>query len=108
MVFSSALFLFAFLPPVLAAYHLAPRSARNGLLLAASLLFYAWGEHAFTLVLLASVAGNYIAGCWIDAARTERAIRGRLAVAIAGNLLLLIAFKYVNFLADNLNPLLAL
>src|SRR4051794_18568969 len=101
MVFSSALFLFAFLPPLLAVYHLAPRPARNGLLLAASFFFYYWGERDYTLVLLASIACNYAAGLWVAAARTERSTHRRLAVAVAGNLLGLVAFKYVNFLVDN-------
>jgi alginate O-acetyltransferase complex protein AlgI len=108
MVFSSALFIFAFLPPVLAAYVLAPRAARNALLVVASLFFYAWGERDYVAVLLVSIAGNYAAGRWIEAARTDGAARRRLAAAVAGNLLGLIAFKYVNFLVDNLNPLLAL
>ena len=54
MVFSSITFVFFFLPVVLAAYHLAPRPIRNGLLVVASLAFYAWGAGAFVLALLAS------------------------------------------------------
>ena len=108
MVFSSALFLFAFLPPLLAAYFLAPRPARNAVLLAASLLFYAWGERDYTTMLLASIAGNYAAGRWIEAAHSGRSARRRLAAAVAGNLLALFAFKYANFFVENLNPLLAL
>ena len=49
MVFSSITFIFFFLPAVLAAYHLAPRRVRNGLLVFASLGFYAWGAGAFVL-----------------------------------------------------------
>jgi len=103
MVFSSATFLFAFLPLTLALYFAAPRRARNAVLLAASLLFYAWGEKQYTLVLLGSILGNYAAGVWIARTRSRFA----LSVAVAGNVLVLIGFKYANFLADNVNPLLA-
>src|SRR5262245_10094228 len=65
MVFSSNLFLFGFLPLVLAACYLAPRVGRNAVLLAASLLFYAWGEKQYCWVLLASIAGNWLAGIWL-------------------------------------------
>jgi alginate O-acetyltransferase complex protein AlgI len=106
MVFSSNIFLFGFLPYVLAAYYLAPRPLRNALLLAASLLFYAWGERQFTWVLLVSIAGNYAAGVLLARCRSPRAARLLVTAAVAGNLLLLVAFKYANFLADNLNLLL--
>ena len=44
MVFSSMLFLWIFLPLVLAAYYISPGKIRNGILVFFSLLFYAWGE----------------------------------------------------------------
>ena len=81
--------------------------ARNGLLLAASLFFYAWGETGYLLVLLLSIAINYLFGHWID--RSRGGARGRrvLGVAVGANLLLLLAaFKYANFTVDNLNLLL--
>src|SRR4051794_32998522 len=66
VVFSSVTFLFFFLPPVLLAYHAAPRAWRNGLLVAASLLFYAWGAGPFVVMLLASMAANYAIGLRIE------------------------------------------
>jgi hypothetical protein len=62
MVFSSSTFVFFFLPAVLAAYHVAPRAVRNGLLVAFSLAFYAWGAGGFVFALLLSVAINYVLG----------------------------------------------
>ena len=56
MVFSSPIFLFVFLPLTLGLYYLLPRSFKNGFLLLASLVFYAWGEVFFVLVMLASIA----------------------------------------------------
>jgi alginate O-acetyltransferase complex protein AlgI len=105
MVFSSPIFLFAFLPLVLAAYFVSPHHSRNLLLLTASLLFFAWGEPVYAWVLPISLAGNYLAGLAIDGAKTERRRGCLLGVAITCNLGLLVAFKYAHFIAENLNPL---
>src|SRR2546421_5606045 len=107
MLFSSPIFLFLFLPGVLALYFLAPWPARNLVLLVASIFFYAWGERAFTLVMLASIAFNYGFGLLVDRFRGRRHRRLVLGIAIAVNLGLLIVFKYANFIIGNLNPLLA-
>ena len=61
MVFSSMLFLWIFLPLVLAAYYLSPRKIRNGILVFFSLLFYAWGEPIYILLMLCSVLVNFMA-----------------------------------------------
>jgi alginate O-acetyltransferase complex protein AlgI len=108
MLFSSTIFLFAFLPIVLGAYFaLRTVGARNVLLVVASLLFYAWGETGYVALLLGSIAANYAFGLWISRSRTRAASRRRaLGVAVAANLLLLAGFKYANFLADSLGPLL--
>ena len=108
MVFSSTIFLFFFLPLTLLAYFVVGPRGRNAILLAASLLFYAWGETVYLLVMLFSIAANYLFGLLIDRAR-QRGRRGGLAFAcaVATNLGLLGFFKYANFLVDNLNPVLA-
>ena len=63
MVFSSAVFLFAFLPSVLIIHTLVRNTTvRNILLIVASLLFYAWGEPVYVLLLLASIALNFLLG----------------------------------------------
>ena len=65
MLFSSIVFLFLFLPVVLALYFLSTlghKSLRNAVLLAASLLFYAWGEKAYVLILLVSITVNHFGG----------------------------------------------
>lgn len=105
MVFSSATFLFYFLPIVLAAYYCVlpfPR-LRNGVLLAASLLFYSWGEGAYLCVMLLSITANYIFGLWVHRAHQDSDAKVQIGVAIAFNLLLLVIFKYTNFLVGNLN-----
>jgi len=102
MVFSSVVFLFLFLPVVLALHLLAPRRFRNLPLLAASLVFYAWGEKLFVLLMVGSILANYIFGLLIE--RTRQGRYGRLALggAVAINLVLLAVFKYANFVVANL------
>jgi alginate O-acetyltransferase complex protein AlgI len=106
MLFSSTIFLFAFLPAVLTLYFVLPSlRLRNTFLLAASLLFYAWGELGYVVVLLASIAANYGFGLWISARSAEPGrARTALLVAVASNLLLLGVFKYANFIAATLAP----
>ena len=104
MVFSSPIFLFVFLPLTLGLYYLLPRSAKNGFLLLASLVFYAWGEIFFVLVMLASLAFNYIFGRLIGTAEPSRK-RGYLVAGVVANLSLLAYFKYANFIVDNLQQL---
>lgn len=106
MLFSSPIFLFLFLPVVLWLYVLTPRPLKNALLLLASLLFYAWGERAYVLVMLGSIAWNYVFGLLVDRFHGRRAAWWVLSLAVAGNLLLLTAMKYANFIVANLNPLL--
>lgn len=109
MVFSSTIFLFVFLPAVLALYAVAPRSVRNAVLLAASLLFYAWGELIYVLVMLVSILANYGFGLWVAAAQPKSRQRMfRLSLAVSVNLGLLIYFKYANFIVANINAVLVL
>ena len=103
MVFSSPIFLFLFLPLVLAVYFASPKVFKNPILLIASLLFYAWGELFYVLVMLASIATNYLCGVAVDRHRDRAASRLYLGLGVAANLLLLGSFKYANFIVDNLN-----
>jgi alginate O-acetyltransferase complex protein AlgI len=107
MVFSSPIFLFAFLPLVLAVHALCPARARNALVLAASLVFYAWGERLALLVLLGSIGGNFLFGRWLVAVGDGPGARAVLALAVVANLAPLLYFKYAAFLADGLNTALA-
>src|SRR5215470_330359 len=107
MVFSSPIFLFLFLPVTLGFYFLLPVRLRNIWLLGTSLVFYGWGEPKFVVVMLASILLNYFLALWIDRVRDKGDARPALATAIVLNLGLLVFFKYVNFLGDNLNLVLA-
>ncbi|HKR01924.1 MAG TPA: hypothetical protein VJT09_14685, partial [Pyrinomonadaceae bacterium] len=107
MLFTEPLFLFLFLPLVLGLYFCSPKSWRNYLLLTASLLFYAWGEKLYVALLLVSILLNYAGALMIDASAQPRRRRLFVVLSVAGNLLLLCAFKYTSFLVTNLNYLLA-
>ena len=106
MVFSSTEFLCFFLPIVLMLYYLCRRNRTlsNVVLTVMSLLFYAWGEPTFVLVMLASIFINWLAARVIDGNR-ERP-RARKLALIAGLVLdvgMLAVFKYLSFFVRNLN-----
>ena len=111
MVFSSPIFLACFLPVLLGIYALAPSRARNAVLLAGSLFFYAWGEPKAVLLMLALIGVNHAAGLAIarrlppDGARPPRGARLALALGVAADLAALGTFKYASFLAQNLQAL---
>ncbi len=101
MLFSSMIFLWAFLPIVFIVYRLIKNNtARNYLLLIASLFFYAWGEPKYIILMLVSITINFVFGLLIN--RTERLLWRRLALfaCIVINLLLLGYFKYFNFFTE--------
>ena len=107
MLFSSLEFLFLFLPTVVAGYYVLPRrfGCDNLWLLAASLLFYAWGEPTFVFVMVASIVFNWLAALAI--ARFAGRVLGTVAfwIGIAGNLSLLGTFKYLNFLTETIRSI---
>ena len=109
MLFSEPVFIFFFLPAVLACYYLIPgRWHRNPVLLCTSLFFYAWGEPKLFLLLPFTIVINWAMGLGIAAARPGRARRAVLAACLAFDVLILIVFKYADFLAANLSALLGL
>lgn len=66
MVFSSIVFLFTFLPAALLLYYASPRRGKNAALLLISLLFYAWGEPVYIVLLLFSAVTDYANGLLIE------------------------------------------
>lgn len=99
MLFSSNVFLFAYLPIVLLLYYAAPRPLRNLVLLAVSLVFYGWGEPVYVLLMALVIVLNYAFGLWIAVRRKKGKGAGKiLALGVAGNLLILGYFKYWGFL----------
>ena len=105
MVFSSHIFLLYFLPLFLLVYFIVPARWRNGVLLAASVLFYAWGAPDFVMVLLAATVATFYLVRLMDKSPTPGRRRLWCAVALVVNLGLLAYFKYANFFVDNLAAL---
>jgi alginate O-acetyltransferase complex protein AlgI len=112
LLFTEPTFLFLFLPLLLGLYFI--RGSRehaaygNWLLLGASVIFYAKGGGAFTWLMLGSIAFNYWMAIAVDRAHGTPTAARRLAFAVTVNLAVLGVFKYANFIADNVNALLAL
>lgn len=108
MVFSSLVFLCGFLPPVLAVYYLCPERFRNFFLFLASLLFYAWGEPVYILIMLFSTVFDYCnarAMEALDKAGRQRARKGILILSVVGNIGILSFFKYTDFVLETVNQL---
>lgn len=106
MVFSSSVFLLVFLPFVLVAYFVIPsREAKNCLLLLASLVFYAWGEPTYIVLMVVSIIANWLFGVLIDRASKDGRRKLFLVVDLVVNLALLCYFKYEGFIAENINAL---
>ncbi len=105
LVFSSVYFLFLYLPIVLVLYYITPLYWRNGVLLVFNLIFYAWGEPVYILIMFASIAIDYTHGMLVSRCKARDNDRGaRLAVAssVFFNLALLFFFKYWDFIAGSL------
>ncbi|MBP2242347.1 alginate O-acetyltransferase complex protein AlgI [Cytobacillus eiseniae] len=109
MVFSSSLFLFLFLPIVLLIYYLLKLEYRNIFLLVVSLLFYAWGEPKFVIVIIASIIINYVFGIIVHLCSENKVSclirRTILIVGIISNCGLLFYFKYYDFFLSSINSI---
>ena len=105
MLFSSLTFLFVFLPIVIIAYLAAPKAAKNVILLIASLIFYAWGEPVYVVLMILSILFNYVCGLDIESRESFRGKKRTLVLAVAVNLALLGFYKYSGFIVEIINPL---
>ena len=105
MLFSSVPFLFYFLPIVLILYFLAPKRAKNSVLLLSSLVFYGWGEPRYLPVMLGSILQGYVFGRLIERFRNTRRARLFLVLSVLLSLGTLAYFKYADFMIANLNAL---
>ena len=112
MVFSSSTFLMAFLPLTLLLYYgvgvalTKNVTVKNCILLLASLVFYAWGEPVYIVLMLLSILFNFAAGRVIDDARDsgrDKTATAQFVLAVIFNLGVLGFFKYADFLVDNVN-----
>ena len=108
MVFSGLTFLFCFLPAALLLYYAAPRPAKHAVLFLASLLFYAWGEPVYVVLMIFSTVLDYTCGRLVERFRGTKLSKLGLIVSLCGNLGLLMFFKYTDFLLGTVGGLLGL
>lgn len=105
MVFSSITFLFYFFPIVLFSYFLSPSKLKNFTLLIFSLIFYAWGEPVYILIMLFSTVVDYTHSLIIDKYRNTFKAKLALISSIIINLSLLVFFKYSDFFISIINSI---
>ncbi len=103
MLFSSIPFLFYFLPAVILIYFIAPEKFRNAVLLTSSLVFYAWGEPKYVIIMLISVTAGYLSGLLIEKFREVKMGRLILCLSILIPVSFLLYFKYADFFIENFN-----
>ncbi len=106
MVFSSVTFFYVFLPLVFLAYFIVPFRFKNAVLLLFSLVFYAWGEPVYILLMLYSIIVNYAMGLAID--KYPDKAKSTMVFTVVLNLFILGLFKYYGFLMENINSLFGL
>ena len=103
MVFSSMVFMCIFLPVVFILHCILPGiRLKNALLLLASVLFYAYGEPVYIILLFVSTLLNYFCACLIESSKYKKVI---LTLAVICNLGILIVFKYTDFILGTVNTL---
>ncbi|HHX74726.1 MAG: MBOAT family protein [Firmicutes bacterium] len=105
MVFAGLVFLYCFLPPLLGCYFLVPDKLKNHVLLAASLLFYFYGEPAYFLLLFLSLASGYLHGLVIDRYRGRSIARPVFISSLCVSLGLLCYYKYAGFFLASFHAL---
>ena len=106
MVFSSLLFLFWFIPIFFAGYFICPAKWRNAVLFLGSIVFYAWGEPAYLILIFISIAVNYFAGLFIkNTDGITHLLSEKIAfyAAIIFDFGMLFVFKYTGFFVENIN-----
>ena len=104
MVFSSLLFMFIYLPVVLAVYYLVPVRWRNPWLFAVNMVFYGWGEPVYILLMLFSICINFFSGILVERYREDKRRAKRvILINTIVNLSMLAFFKYYDLFAETLN-----
>lgn len=106
MVFSSLVFMFAYLPITLLAYYLVPRQGRNIFLFIVNLIFYGWGEPRLVLLMVFNIFFNYIGGWLVDKYRADdKKKKLFLILTCVLDIGILAVFKYTGMITETLNML---
>ena len=108
MVFSSFVFLIYFLPITVLGYYLMPGKGKNLWLLLASLIFYAWGEPKYIILMLVSILINYGLGLLIEKENNQAGRKAWMIFSVIYNLGILVWFKYLHFFADTVDSVFGL
>ena len=104
MVFSNLFFLYIFLPVLALAYFITRNNTvRRGVLVAFSLIFYAWGEPLYVFLMIGMVAADYGFGIAIDRVQTQSFRKMWLVLSVIFNLGILCTYKYLGFFTETLN-----
>ena len=101
MIFSSITFLFYFLPIVLTIYYIVPNKFKNSILLIASMFFYFYGEPKYLIIMIFSIIFTYLFGILI--AKYPKHSKIFMIISICTSVAILVYFKYMNFLIENIN-----
>ncbi len=106
MVFSSLVFMFAYLPIVLLGYYLVPRQGRNIFLFIVNLIFYGWGEPMLVLLMVFNIFFNYLGGYLVDKFRQDAKKKKLfLVLTCVLDIGILCFFKYTGMITETLNLL---
>jgi alginate O-acetyltransferase complex protein AlgI len=106
VVFSSLVFMFAYLPITLLAYYLVPRQGRNIFLFIVNLIFYGWGEPKLVLLMVFNIFFNYIGGWLVDKYRADAKKKKLfLILTCVLDIGILAVFKYTGMITETLNML---
>ena len=108
MLFSSMTFVFMFLPIVCTLYLISRKEFRNYILLISSIIFYAWGEPRYLMIMILTILINYFGAILLDRAKSERTRKLWLTLTVISDLAVLFYFKYFNFVMDNINTVFAM
>ncbi len=103
MLFSSILFLYYFLPVMVALYYIAPGRVKNAALILGSIIFYAWGEPRYVLVMAVSIVQGYVLGLLTERCRGKGSSRAFCTLSVCISLSFLLYFKYADFFIENIN-----
>jgi alginate O-acetyltransferase complex protein AlgI len=103
MIFSSLEFILRFLPVFLLVYYLVPGRWKNAVLLLGSIVFYAFGEPKYVILISASVVVNYFLAKLMAGRQGKTARRLIFLVDIIFNVGILVVFKYLGFIVSNIN-----
>ncbi len=103
MVFSSISFLFYFIPVTVLLYYMVSDKLKNTVLLLSSIVFYAWGEPRYLIVMTVMILQGYFFGICIEKYSGSRYSKAALMVSVILSIGTLCYFKYVNFLIENIN-----